>query len=75
MAAVDSTDALECQELCQETADCEWFTFHATDNVCLLTEDCQWLDTTCEGTCVHGPRKCDPYGEESWIEFMNGALL
>ncbi len=51
----------DCLGLCQETDNCLWFTYDSEDGDCMLFQDCQQLDTTCE-TCVSGQRECSAKG-------------
>ncbi len=52
-----SEDGNSCMDLCIQNDDCLWFTYDSSDNACLLLEDCQQLDSTCD-SCLSGHRLC-----------------
>ena len=51
-------DAKACLEACQANEFCGWFTYHTSDQDCLLTADCAIRDESC-GDCVHGQVYCE----------------
>ncbi len=58
-----------CLEVCQETDNCLWFTYNRLDGACLLLEDCQQLDMSCD-TCVSGQSVCAPNNGMIVVKFI-----
>ncbi len=60
-----AADADDCLRQCQAAEDCLWFSFDASDGLCLQTRDCPTVDD-CD-TCVHGQVECqaEPSGSSS----------
>ncbi len=54
----DSVNTIEdCINLCKNTSNCNWFTFHTELSLCSLFETCFDVDTSCE-TCISGENTC-----------------
>ena len=50
-------DEEECLDLCQETTDCNYYTFKKLTSYCTLTSNCT-VDTSSCATCVYGEKGC-----------------
>ena len=53
-----TADASSCLVNCQNEQLCQWFTFDAADNACILTTECSFVDETCTD-CTYGQKQCD----------------
>jgi len=49
-----------CQEMCQLSEDCQWFTYFADLKICLLMTDCPRLNTEC-ANCFSSQKECGSY--------------
>ena len=63
LGTLETDDAEDCLEVCQDTDGCGWFSYDSSDGLCLLTADCQEVDEGC-GSCVAGQVECDGGGEQ-----------
>ena len=61
----------ECQVLCSNTTDCNWFSFNHPLSACFLFSSCPTLDETCL-TCVSSSTKCN--GKTSRNPFLHFKL-
>merc|ERR1712110_688809 len=67
-------DVEECIVTCNENDDCNWYTLEKQHDHCILYEDCDKHDDTCE-TCATGPKYCaNGYHSESGMYFTQQAL-
>ena len=56
---VETTNARECLQQCQNVPGCEWFSYLPSDSTCSMTSDCAFVDETCvSGGCVFGFINC-----------------
>ncbi len=55
----DNGDKADCNELCQETEGCEYYTYDSADSACLVYEDCLRFDESCT-TCTTAENECPP---------------
>lgn len=52
---VDGHDA--CIQYCKDDAQCQWFTYHSSSNLCSAFTECNNIDQSCTD-CVSGQRDC-----------------
>ena len=70
-----SITANRCLQLCRDSKDCQWFTFHYEDSACTLTTECQFVDHTCKDTCVYGEATCQVTQQGEHDILTNGTYL
>ncbi len=55
-------DSNGCLGECQANDDCLWFTHDSDGDICLMFQDCQAFDTSCD-TCLSSQTQCSPLEE------------
>jgi len=53
----DSPSDVACAERCLSDNRCQFWSYDTVANICILTEDCDNVDRTCD-TCTSGPKTC-----------------
>jgi len=57
LTSIEHNDELECQNLCYEDDDCNWFTYDVRIQECTLYSTCPRRDAQCT-SCVSGHKIC-----------------
>ncbi len=55
----DVDDAQNCLEMCQQSGDCEYFTFYEEDHSCLTFVNCLTFSTNSCTNCFSGESSCE----------------
>ena len=54
-----SLDEFQCLEICQQDANCTWFSFFPDSNFCQMFSSCGSIEDTFCSNCISGQRECE----------------
>ena len=54
LGSVLEANAVACRTTCDNTRQCDWFTFHPSDGLCVLYDRCPTIDIVSCPSCVTG---------------------
>ena len=64
----------ECQINCQQTSDCNFFTFYEENSFCKLLFNCSAVDDALCSNCYTGEPGCELCGQEGECQVKNLVL-
>ena len=61
-------EEIQCLEMCQNNANCTWFTFYPETDICQLFVSCGSIDDTYCPLCTTGQKECSIPEPVCWVE-------